>query len=355
MEAVSRPTRVIAAAASLAAAVGAFQSFAGETAVPVKPRVITETVVHDTDDPAIWIDRAAPERSLILGTDKDTQGGLYAFDLHGKIVRKVEALARPNNVDIACDVDLGGRKGDVAVVTERQRQRLRVFAMPELTPLDRGDLAVFEGDAARAPMGVALYRRPTDGTLFVFVGGKSGPTEGYLAQYRFETSADGSIRLQPVRQFGRYSGRKEIEAIAVDDELGFVYYSDETFGVRKYAADPDAADGSRELALFGTSGFTGDHEGISIYRTGPGTGYLIVSDQQANRMRLFKREGESGRPHEHTFVKSVPILAVESDGNDVTSHALGPRFPRGLLAVMSNGRVFHYYAWEDIIGHDGPP
>lgn len=42
-----------------------------------------------------------------------------------------------------------------------------------------------------------------------------------------------------VRKFGTWSGKKEIESVAVDDELGFIYYSDEGVGVRKYAADPE--------------------------------------------------------------------------------------------------------------------
>ncbi len=41
-----------------------------------------------------------------------------------------------------------------------------------------------------------------------------------------------------VRKFGLFSGKKEIESIAVDDALGYVYYSDEGYGVRKYYADP---------------------------------------------------------------------------------------------------------------------
>jgi len=211
---------------------------------------------------------------------------------------------------------------------------------------------VFDGDKNRAPMGVALYQRPRDGGLFVIVGGKSGPAEGYLAQYRLSDDGTAHIKMTLVRQFGRYSGKKEIESIAVDAELGYVYYSDETFGVRKYAADPDAPDAGRELATFGTTGYASDHEGISIYKLNDGTGYLLVSDQQANQFRIYKREGEPGRPHEHTLLKTVPVSAIESDGSEVTSVALGPRFPSGLFVAMSNGKVFHYYSWDDIAGDD---
>lgn len=232
------------------------------TNAPVKPRVVTQALAHDTDDPAIWINRADLAKSLVIGTDKDTAGGLYAFDLAGKIVGQTLPLKRPNNVDIVTGVMLGGKPTDIAVTTEREAQRLRVFRLPDLAPLDNGDLSVFDGDRTRGPLGVALYRRPGDGAVFAIVGGKSGPAEGYLWQYRLEDDGAGKIKMTKERAFGAYSGKKEIEAIAVDAELGFVYYSDEQHGVHKYRADPAAPDAAMELALFGTTGFASDLEGI---------------------------------------------------------------------------------------------
>lgn len=319
----------------------------------LQPRVVTAPTRHDTDDPAIWINPADPAKSLMVGTDKNQDGALYVFDLDGRIVHVVGGLKRPNNVDIGTGLLLGGRPVDVAVTTEREAQRLRVYTLPDMASVDRGNLVVMDGDPARAPMGIALYRRPRDGTMFAIVGGKSGPAEGYLMQYRMEDDGTGQVKLTFVRRFGAYSGRKEIEAIAVDAELGYIYYSDETVGVRKYAADPDAPDAGRELALFATTGFASDHEGISIYKRDDGTGYLLVSDQQANQFRIFPREGRPGQPHEHPLLATVPVAAIESDGSEVTSRPLGPRFPHGVLVAMSNGRVFHYYSWDDVAAAAG--
>lgn len=318
----------------------------GFRADAVQPRVITERVKHDTDDPAIWINPADPAKSLVLGTNKDTDGALYVFNLAGHVVQVVGGLRRPNNVDIVTGFSLGGRRVDLAVVTEREAGRLRVYALPEMKCVDRGDLTVFRGDPERAPMGIALYRRPRDGAVFAIVGGKSGPADGYLGQYRLEDDGTGAVRMTLVRQFGAYSGRKEIEAIAVDAEAGFVYCSDETFGVRKYAADPDTADAGRELAVFGTTGFAGDHEGISTYRQPGGAGFILVSDQQAHRFQVFRREGAPGRPHEHRLVGTVAVAALESDGSETTAVEL-PGFPGGLVVAMSTDRTFHFYAWED--------
>ena len=340
-------------AATVLAQAPAAAALPGYRADALQPRVITQPTKHDTDDPAIWINPADPAKSLVVGTDKDADGALYVYDLDGKVVQVVGGLKRPNNVDIAAGLILGGQPVDIAVTTEREQQRLRIFTLPDMECVDRGDLVVFDGDATRAPMGIALYRRPRDGALFAIVGGKSGPAAGYLAQYRLEDDGTGFVKMTLVRQFGAYSGKKEIEAIAVDAELGYVYYSDETFGVRKYAADPDAPEAGRELALFGTTGFTSDHEGISIYKHADGTGFILVSDQQANRFQIFPREGRPGQPHEHPLLKTVPVAAIESDGSEVTSVPLGGRFPHGLFVAMSNGKVFHYYSWDDFAAAAG--
>jgi len=318
---------------------------------PVRPRVVTEPVRHDTDDPAIWVNPADPAASLVLGTDKDADGALYVFGLDGRIRHDltVRGLSRPNNVDVARGVQLGGRRVDVAVVTERYAHRLRVFRLPDLVAVDGGGIPVFEGERARDCMGIALYTRPSDGALLACVSRSDhlAPREGYLHQYRLVDDGTGTLRGLLVRRFGTWSGSNEIEALAVDHETGFLYAADETFGVRKYAADPLAEDANDELAVFGTAGFAEDREGIAIYPTGPGRGYLLVSNQAADTFRIFRREGAPGRPHEHAFVGSVRLSTVDSDGSDVTAEAL-PGFPGGLFVAMSTDRTFHFYAWDDL-------
>ncbi|GAB3635888.1 phytase [Hymenobacter arcticus] len=318
----------------------------------VRPVVVTQPVRYDTDDPAIWVNARDPARSLVIGTDKDSDGGLYVFDLQGKEVpgKSVHGLKRPNNVDLAYGLQLGGQPTDFALVTERETGKLRAFRLPDMRPLDHGNLDVFVGAPAgeRMPMGVAIYTRPADGTMFAVVGRKTGPAAGYLAQYQLADDGTGQLTMTLVRTFGTWSGRKEIESIAVDNELGFIYYSDEGVGVRKYYADP--AKGNAELALFAKTGFTEDHEGISIYKTGPRTGYILVSDQAASTFRFFPRQGTAANPHAHPELRAVPVAAHFSDGSDVTNVPLNAQFPHGLFVAMSDNRTFHYYRWEDMLG-----
>jgi 3-phytase len=322
----------------------------------LKPTIVTEPVAFDTDDPAIWINPADPAQSLIIGTDKDKEGGLYVFDLAGKIVqdKTVRGLQRPDNVDIEYGLSIGGTLHDIAVTTERLTHKLRIYSLPDMKPLDNGGIEVFvgeTGDMFRDLMGIALYKNPQSGEIHAIVGRKSGPKEGsYLWQYTLEDDGHGAVKATLVRKFGQYSGVKEIESIAVDDALGFVYYSDEGTGVRQYYADPTK--GNDELALFATRGFTQDHEGISIYNTSDSTGYILVSDQGANQFCIFKREGSAGKPHDHALVKVVKVSAMESDGSDITNVPLNSVFQKGLFVVMSTDKTFHYYRWEDIAGSD---
>jgi 3-phytase len=320
------------------------------------PRVVTEPVRHDTDDPAIWINRRDPAASLVLGTDKDADGALYVFGLDGRIHhdKVVRGLLRPNNVDVAYDVPLAGGKVDIAVVTERYANRLRIFRLPDMAAIDGGGIPVFEGERARDAMGIALYTRPSDGALFAVVSRSDqfAPTDGYLHQYRLVDDGTGTLRGLFVRAFGQWSGLKEIEALAVDSELGHVYASDESCCVRKYHADPLTEDADDELAQFATSGIARDHEGLSIYRRPDGTGYILLSDQQANLFRIYPREGVPGQPHEHPLVGTVRLSTLDSDGSDITRTGL-PGFPGGLFVAMSTDRTFHFYAVEDLLKASG--
>jgi 3-phytase len=337
----------------------------GPSTATVAPVLSTEPVAVDSDDPAIWIHPTEPAQSLVLGTDKG--GSVYVFNLDGAIIpeKTLSTGGRFNNVDVEYGFELAGESVDIAVATDRPVSLLRVLRLPEMTPIDNGGIPVFEGEEGDAllPMGIALYKRPTDGAVFAIVSRKTGPSGAYLWQYRLSDDGNGQVTATKVREFGTFSDATspddegvpelgEIEAVAVDDALGYVYYSDELTGVRKYLADPDAPDANVELALFATEGFAEQREGIAIYTIDDGTGYILVSDQQGNNFHIFRREGEPGAPHDHRLVKVIAAATNESDGSEVTNVALGERFPSGLFVAMSDDRTFQYYSWDDIAGDD---
>lgn len=311
----------------------------------IKADIITEKTPNDSDDPAIWVNPNDPTKSIIFGTDKESDGGIYAFDLNGKILpeKSIKNVKRPNNVDVAYGFRLSdSTKTDVVVFTEREKQQIRMFSVPDMKPLDNGGFKVFE-DATELehnlPMGVALYTSPSSGKLYAIVGRKTGPKDNYLYQYEIGYNGN-SASTTLVRKFGKFSEKKEIEAIAVDNELGFVYYSDEQHGVRKYFAEPSK--GNQEIAMFGSDKFLEDIEGIAIAKTENDNGYIIISNQQLGEFNIFDRKTNA-------FIKAVNLGTTETDGCDVTTVNLGAKFPNGLFVAMNDNKDFYFYDLKKIV------
>lgn len=310
----------------------------------ILPNVITEFTLNDTDDPAIWVNSEDASKSIVFGTDKETNGAIYAFDLDGKIIegKTIRNIERPNNVDIEYDFQLNdSTTTDILVFTEREKQQIRMFSVPDMKPLDGGGFSVFEDEKVlenRLPMGVSLYKSPKNSIVYAIVGRKTGPVEGYLYQYALRSDSV-SVKANLVRKFGSYSGQKEIEAIAIDDQKGFVYYSDEGVCIKKYHAEPSM--GNKEISCFGGEYFKEDIEGIAIATYPKGKGFLIVSNQQQGEFNIFSRE-------ENSFVKAINLTTIETDGCEVVTVPLNTTFPSGLFVAMNDEKNFYFYDIENL-------
>ncbi len=331
--------------------------------IPIAAAFATASLPDDPDDPAIWVHPTDPARSLVIGTVKTAApaGAIVVFDVEGRIRQVVPGIDRPNNVDVEYGVPLGGATVDIVVATERLARQLRSFRVdPDAGRLvDLGGTSILQGEPgeAGAPMGIGLYRRARDGALFAIVAPKAGPRDGYLWQYRLSDDGRGRLAAAFVRRFGRFSAtdrrsENEIEAVAVDDTLGYVYYADEADGIHKWHADPDAPGAAGELAHFARAGFRGDREGLAIYVLHDGTGYIVCTDQLAgdSEYHVYPREGTPGAPHDHS--REIAVLragADSTDGIEISSSPLGPRLPRGAMVAMNSGpRNFLVFSWQDV-------
>ena len=339
-------------------------------AIEIESEYGTAQLANDPDDPAVWVHPSDPARSLILGTMKVAApaGAIVVFGVDGQIRQVISGIDRPNNIDVEYGVELGGRRVDVAVASERLARQLRVFRIDadQGRLVDLGGVPILEGQAgeAGAPMGIGLYRRPRDGAVFAIVAPKEGPREAYLWQYRLVDAGGGRPGARFVRRFGTFSAttvreENEIEAVAVDDALGYVYYADEADGIHKWHADPDHAEAGRELAHFARSGFRGDREGIAIYTFPDGSGYIFTTDQldEDSEYHVYPREGTAGNPHDHS--REIAVFrggADATDGIEISSSPLGPGLPAGVLIAMnSTPRNFLVFRWQDVAGAVKPP
>lgn len=325
---------------------------AGSTVKPAA-RAETRPVPHGddaADDPAIWIHPTSPELSLILGTDK--QAGLHVYHLDGSERAMVAPDSKPNNVDVLYGFNLQGRPTDLAVLTTRadRARGLQFWAIDSQTRqlsdvTQGGTLPVVPGDE---PYGCCGYRNPRTGAAYVFVTAKSGAVE----QYELSVNLAERVDAERVRAF---QFKFTVEGCVADEELGVVYFGEETRGIWKVAAEPSPHLPPVLMAKVGENGLRQDVEGLAIYSGPNGSGYLIVSSQGNNTFKIYER----GEPHR--FVTTIAPVAgkfgdvEETDGIAVSNRALPPLFPKGLFIAQDgrNGRAkqnFKLFAWEEIAG-----
>ncbi|MGI0015016.1 MAG: phytase [Nitrososphaera sp.] len=335
------------------------QAQSSPPSISVFPKVATDSVKDDADDPAIWIHPTDPSKSLIIGTDKGkVDRGFYVWNLRGEQIQYV-ALARPNNVDVRYGMKLGNRLVDIAVTNVRHSKEIKIFA---INPAD-GILTDITTDAGiktpelDEPYGLCLYQRPSDGAIFVIESSDDellGESANSLHQYRLLDDGYGKVKGVYVRTFGQNTIDSAAEKLVADDELGFVYAADEGTAIRKYYADPDQGN-NEEIAAFGfDDGILGDREGLAIYRSDSKTGYLLVSNQEKgtefSSIKVYRREGDDGNPHQHSLLATINTMgSADTDGLDVTSRPALPEFPYGFLVKHdAPGRCFKLYSWKEI-------
>jgi len=330
------------ARAALAASGGAFADpRAGRKAAAKTVRATLETPPVATwgdaaDDPAIWVNPRDPAKSVVIGTDKDI--GLYVYDLDGKVLQLVPD-GRMNNVDV---------RGDLVAASNRTDKTIALYRLdPATRKLARAGDPVPTGFAD--PYGLCMYA-DASGT-YVFVNDK----DGLYRQWRITTAA-GKTVAQQVREFNVGS---MAEGCAADDETGALYVNEEDVAIWRYSAKPDGGDARRKVdGVDGPNGLVADLEAIEIWAGKDGKGYLVVSVQGADSYAVYRREGDNA------FVGMFHIVAdpergidgvSETDGLDVVSANLGPRFPEGLLVVQDGRNLaprerqnFKYVSWRDV-------
>ncbi len=307
---------------------------AGTVATEVSASVETEPVPHDgdaADDPAVWVNPVDPAMSAIVATDK--QGGLIVYDLGGTALQYLPA-GDMNNVDVrpaAAGFTLGGRPVVLAVSGNRSTNSVGVFVLDP----DTRELRDVAGDAIRPGLevyGSCLYRSAATGTLYAFVNSKEGEVE----QWELSDAGAGRVEGHRVRSFQVES---QVEGCVADDERGDFYLGEETRGIWKFGAEPDAGDSGVLIASVSPSGpLVTEVEGLTLVYADGGSGYLIASSQGDDSYAMFRREGDNGYVGSFRIVSGREIDGVqETDGIDVSTADLGPSFPEGVL-VAQDGR-----------------
>jgi 3-phytase len=219
----------------------------------VEPFAETPSLTRGSGDAAD--DAAIHPEGYVIGTSKDAQGGLEVYDLRARRLQWV-GLGMMNNVDL---------RGSTVAATNRTRRRVELLSFEDgrLEPTGSFDVP-FE------PYGVCLYRD----TVVV-----SAHQQGRVAQY----SLDGEL-LRELRGIAAQS-----EGCVADDERGVLYIGEESRGVWRFDAAPDASAAGALIAEVGPD-LANDVEGLALAR-----GHLIASSQGDSSFAVYRDDRFVGR------------------------------------------------------------
>jgi myo-inositol-hexaphosphate 3-phosphohydrolase len=327
----------------------------------VSPKVETAAVAGSgdvADDPAIWVDRTNPSRSVVIGTDKDpSQGRLYVFDLDGNVITTTTTGQQLNNVDLRYGFNLDGRTVDLVGASNRATGSIDFFALDpdtrELTPV--GSVATGLSNIYGFTMG-----QSSDGKYYAFVsntaGGEDSSNATTVRQFELDGSS-GQVSGIAVRTF---SPGTQVEGMVVDDQTGTLYLAEEDVGIWKYGADPASGSARTQVDAVGGGRLTADVEGLTIYYGPNGTGYLIASSQGSDSYTVYARHGSNSYLGSFRVNDGNGIdRATDTDGLDVTNLALGSAFPTGMLVVHDHSNTgasssnFKLVPWNDVAALGG--
>lgn len=301
------------------------------------------------DDPAIWIHPVNPMESLLICTNK--QSGLIIYDLNGSEVG-FYAIGEANNVDIRQGISLGGETTiDIAAGSNRSDNTIFILAIQSEGKLsDISSRKIVSG--LSEVYGFCLYHDKVNNTCYAFVNDKSGMVE----QWRIFGKGDGTIDAELSRAFR--AGQGQLEGCVADDELGVVYIGEEGHGIWKFYAHPDSTARGTLVDDLSNLSLKADIEGLAIYDSGDGKGYLIASSQGNNSFAVYDRGGGNKYLGSFTIVDGTKVDRVsETDGIDVSSMPFGDRFPQGFFIAQDGhnydgqarkNQNFKLVSWEKI-------
>ncbi len=290
---------------------------------------------HDdaADDPAIWVNRKTPGNSLVIGTDK--LGGLASYNLKGEELFYYP-VGKMNNCDIRYDFPLNGGLVDILAASNRTSHSISLFKITADGRLDSLHRRIITSEMDDDVYGICLYKSAETGKYFVFLNSKAGEVE----QWELFEKDDG-IDARLVRSF---EVGTQTEGMVADDAAAILYLGHEVAGIWKFDAEPN---GKNEGEFVDDSSeknpaITYDVEGLTIYDSGNGEGYLVASSQGNNSYAVFERQGNNRYLGSFQITDGKTDGVEDTDGIDVTSVPLGPDFPKGLFVV------------QDGINYDGP-
>ncbi|WP_331351648.1 phytase [Cellvibrio sp. UBA7671] len=320
--------------------------------VSVTPDVQTQVMARfgdAADDPAIWVNKKRPQKSLVIGTNK--QQGLFVYDMHGREVQHFNT-GKLNNVDVRYGVRLGKEVVDIAVATNRDDNSLAIYTIDP----KNGKLR-FSGSVPtdlKEIYGFCLYQ-DASGVTYAIPNGKSGEFQQIQLSAVIDQQ-DKNSHVWQGKKVRSFFVKSQPEGCVADDKNQRLFVGEEDEAVWTIGAEPNAGT-QVELVLRAGDVLVADVEGMGIYQ-GKNKNYLVVSSQGNNSYVIL----DATAPYKTRGVIRVDLDAErgidgvsETDGLEVTHANLGGAFGEGMLVVQDGHKVmpeapqnFKYVSWEKI-------
>ena len=129
-----------------------------EQTVTVSPTAETDAIPSNgdaADDPAIWIHPTDPSLSIVIGTDKTSDGGLAVYNLDGSEIQFIP-IGRINNIGVRYGFTLGDNKVSMVAGSNRSNDSIIVYAVDPATRL-LSDVAARTNSAGIVVYGSCMY------------------------------------------------------------------------------------------------------------------------------------------------------------------------------------------------------
>lgn len=302
----------------------ATSSWAAEIATLTPTVQLTTPESKDQDDFCVWIHPQDRTHSAVIASDKSADK-LFVYDLDGHVLQMI-SVPKPGNIDVRQQVTIDGVKRDIVVVNQRTDGfKLVVFRVDSQTR----QLERIDDDCLTGPnYGGCLYISAKTGRLFFVCTSESGTVEQY------ELLGNGQHKVKATKVRTMIVGK--CEGAVADDENASLFISEEQKGIWKFDAEPSGSVEGTLIASIGQHGLKGDVEGLAIFsdKDHPQASerdYLVVSDQGRNRFVAYQRKA----PHQYVGEFSIEG-ASQTDGIEICSANLGPKFPYGLFACHTD-------------------
>lgn len=302
------------------------------------------------DDPCIWIHPTDVMKSTIIGTNK--KKGLAVYSVDGKQLY-FYPVGRVNNVDIRNNFMYKNQKVSVVTASNRTHNTITVHIVnPKTRELIDVAARPIKSNL-REVYGLCMYQSKKSGKTYVFICGKKGGVEQWEL---FEK--EGYIDAKMVRSIDVGS---QTEGMVADDEYGYVYIGEENKALWRYQAEPDALNERIRVVSVRDANMKSDFEGVTIYDSGNGKGYIILSSQGNNSYAVFDRVTNLYKGSFRISDAGIDGV-IDTDGIDVTSVAFGEKYPKGFFIAQdydnTDGAIklnqnFKIVDWQKIAGKLG--